>query len=223
VFDLASNPASATVNSINIDATRPTISSLSVSNGAIYTLGDPAIPSGTPTCTASDSGAGVASCSVKITGGQANGVGAFGFTATATDKAGNTTTQTGGYKVIYRWDGLLQPINDTAHQTDQLTSVFKGGSTVPAKLQLKKADGTVVQANSLPQWLSPTKGSPTTASVDEIVYTESATTGGTYRWDSTAQQYIYNWSTKGSTAGFYYRVGVSLDDGQTYYVNIGLR
>jgi hypothetical protein len=36
-------------------------------------------------------------------------------------------------------------------------------------------------------------------------------------------QYIYNWSTKGSTSGFYYRIGVKLDDGQTYYVNIGLR
>ena len=65
------------------------------------------------------------------------------------------------------------------------------------------------------------KGSATTASVDESVYSTSATTGGTYRADG--QQWIYNWSTKGLAAGFYYRVGVKLDDGQTYYVNIGLR
>jgi hypothetical protein len=117
----------------------------------------------------------------------------------------------------------LQPINDTAHQTDQGTSTFKGGSTVPAKLQLKKADGTAVQANSLPQWLNPVKGSAAIAPVDETQYSDAATSGNAYRWDSSAQQYIYNWSTKGSTTGYYYRVGVTLDDGQTYYVNIGLR
>jgi hypothetical protein len=160
---------------------------------------------------------------VTVTGGQPNGVGTFSFTATAKDKAGNTSTQTGSYKVIYRWDGFLQPINDTAHQVDQGVSIFKGASTVPAKFQLKKADGAVVQANTAPQWLSPSKGGPTTAGVDENLYSDSASSGTAYRYDSTAQQYIYNWSTKGSAVGFYYRVGVTLDDGQTYYVNVGLR
>jgi hypothetical protein len=105
----------------------------------------------------------------------------------------------------------------------QAVSIFKGGSTVPTKFQLKRADGTVVQSNSLPAWLTPVKGSPTTAAVDESLYSDSATSGNTYRYDSTAQQYIYNWSTRGSSIGFYYRIGVTLDDGQTYYVNIGLR
>jgi hypothetical protein len=221
--DKADNTASTTVSGINIDSTKPTISSISVANGAIYTLGDPAIPSGTLTCTATDSGSGVASCRVTVAGGLPNGVGTFGFTATATDKAGNTTTQTGSYKVNYRWDGFLQPINDTAHQIDQGVSIFKGGSTVPVKFQLKKADGTVVQANALPQWPSAVKGSLTTAAVDESVYSDPATSGSTYRYDSTAQQYIYNWSTKGSAIGYFYRIGVTLDDGQTYYVNLGLR
>jgi hypothetical protein len=65
------------------------------------------------------------------------------------------------------------------------------------------------------------KGSPTTASVDESVYSATATSGGTYRADG--DQWIYNWNTKGLPAGYYYRIGVKLDDGQTYYVNIGLR
>jgi hypothetical protein len=217
--DKADNTASTTVTGINIDSIKPDISLNGIANGGIYTLG--AVPMAT--CTASDGDSGVASCKVTVTGGQPNGVGSFSFSATATDKAGNTTTQPGSYKVIYRWDGFQQPINDTAHQIDQAVSIFKGGSTVPVKFQLKKADGTVVQANSLPQWLNPAKGSPTTASVDEIVYSDPATAGGTYKWDSTAQQYAYNWSTKGSTVGYFYRVGVTLDDGQTYYVNLGLR
>jgi hypothetical protein len=221
--DRAGNTARTTIGGISIDSVRPTISSLSVANGAIYTLGDPAAPSGSPACTASDGGSGVASCSVAIAGGQPNGVGTFSFTATAADRAGNTTTQTGTYRVVYRFDGFLQPINDTAHQVAQGVSVFKGGSTVPAKLQLKRADGTVVQAASAPRWLTPAKGSPTAATVDESVYADPATSGDAYRWDSTAQQYVYNWGTKGSAVGYYYRVGVALDDGQIYYVSVGLR
>jgi hypothetical protein len=90
------------------------------------------------------------------------------------------------------------------------------------KFQLKDATGKVVQAASA-QWITPQKGSATSQAVDETVYTDPATTGTTYRWDATAQHYIYNWSTKGSSSGFYYRIGVTLDDGQTYYQNISLR
>jgi hypothetical protein len=34
---------------------------------------------------------------------------------------------------------------------------------------------------------------------------------------------MYNWSTKNLPAGYYYRIGVRLDDGTTYTVNVGLR
>jgi hypothetical protein len=217
--DNAGNTKSVTVSGINIDATGPAITLNGVSNGATYPQG--AVP--TASCTATDATSGNPTCSVFVTGGLANGVGAFGYSAMATDKAGNTSTMSGGYRVIYRWDGFLQPINDTAHQVDQSTSIFKAGSTVPAKFQLKKSDGTLVQANGLPAWLVPAKGNATTASVDETSYTDPPTAGGTYRWDSTAQQYIYNWGTPKSQVGYYWRVGVTLDDGQTYYVNIGLR
>jgi hypothetical protein len=219
--DKAGNTASASVSGINIDSTKPSITVSGVADGGTYTLG--AVPA--PSCTASDTnGSGLdGTCAITVTGGKANGVGTFSFTATATDKAGNTSTQTGTYTVIYRWDGFLQPINDTAHQVGTSTSIFKAGSTVPTKFQLKKADGTVVQANSLPTWTNPVKGSPTAAPVDETAYTDPATPGGTYRWDSTAQQYIYNWGTAKNQVGYYWRASITLDDGQTYYVNIGLR
>jgi hypothetical protein len=174
----------------------------------------------TATCTASDSFSGLAgTCTVTVTGGTANGVGTFSYTATATDKASNQVKTTGTYKVVYRFDGFLQPINDTAHQVGTSTSVFKGGSTVPAKFQLKKADGTVVQANTAPVWLTPAKGAAMGLPVDESLYSAPADSGSTYRSDG--QQYIYNWKT--GTGGYYYRIGVTLDDGQSYYVNIGLR
>jgi hypothetical protein len=218
--DNAGNAKSATVDHINIDAEAPTISTLSLKDGGIYTLG--AVPAAS--CAAGDDVSGVAWCSVRVSGGLASGVGTFAFTATATDKAGNTVTRTGTYQVIYRFDGFLQPINDTAHQVGTTTvSIFKAGSTVPAKFQLKKSDGTVVQPTSLPQWVTPAKGSPTTAPVDESAYGDLPSTSGAYRWDSSGQQYIYNWGTSSGQKGFYWRIGVQLDDGQTYSVNIGLR
>jgi hypothetical protein len=222
VMDYAGNQASYTVTGITIDATAPTVMIGGVADGASYTLG--AVP--VPTCLATDGGSGLTGpCSGTLDTSKAlaNGVGTFTYTATANDKAGNSTTVKATYRVVYRWDGFLQPINDTAHQTGLSTSIFKGGSTVPVKFQVKDANGTVVQANALPQWLTPAKGSATSAPVDETLYSDPATSGTTYRWDSPAQQYIYNWSTKSFATGYYYRIGVTLDDGQTYSVSIGLR
>ena len=60
-----------------------------------------------------------------------------------------------------------------------------------------------------------------TAPVDETVYTASADSGIDLPLDATAS----STSTTGTPAagGNYWRIGVTLDDGQTYYVNIGLR
>lgn len=147
-----------------------------------------------------------------------------------TCSGGSATNYTFAYvpatlTIQYRFDGFLQPINDTAHT--QLcgspcpVSIFKGGSTIPVKFQLKDANGVVVQTTGALQWLAPLKGGPTTAAVDESSFTDSATLGTVYYWDG--QQYHYNWSTKGLATGFYYRIGVKLDDGQIFYVYIGLR
>jgi alpha-tubulin suppressor-like RCC1 family protein len=220
----AGNTATATVGDVNIDMTAPTITLNGIANGGSYILG--AIPSAT--CGAVDALSGlVGACSVSVKGGNTNGVGTFHFSATALDKAGNTAMIAGSYRVIYRFDGFLQPINDTGHAqvcgAGCVTSIFKGGSTIPVKFQLKQADGTIVQAGSLPQWSTPQKGSPTIAAIDESSYSDPATSGDSYLWDSTAQQYSYKWSTKSLAIGYYYRIYVTLDDDQTYTVDVGLR
>ena len=211
--DVADNSGSATVSGINIDNENPSITDVNVANG-FYTLG----AAKAATCTATDSFSGLLSCKVVVSGGT-NGVGTFNWTATATDKAGNTKTQIGTYKVVYKFDGFLQPINDTAHQTGLTTSVFKGGSTIPVKFQLKNAAGTAVQSATAPIWLTPVKGVAMSMPVCETAVTVSADSGSTYRYDT--GQYIYNWKT--GTGGNYWQIGVKLDDGQIYYVNIGLR
>lgn len=77
--------------------------------------------------------------------------------------------------------------------------------------------------DSAPESLKPAQRSATSAPVDENLYGDPATSGTQYRWDSTTPQYIYNWGTAKNQAGYYCRIGVKLDDGQVYYVNIGLR
>lgn len=91
------------------------------------------------------------------------------------------------------------------------------------KLQLKKADGTVVQATTAPAWLAPQKGSAMSSLVDESIYPDAGTTGTAFKWDSMAQQYAYNWSTKGFAPGYWYKVSVQNDDGSIYTVVIGLK
>ena len=123
--------------------------------------------------------------------------------------------------MVYRFDGFLQPINDTAHQVGTSTSVFKAGSTVPVKFQLKNAAGTAVQSATRPGLADAGQGRR-----DEPAgRRDGADRLGRQRRDVPVrrhgQQYIYNWKT--GTGGNYWRIGVKLDDGQTYYVNIGLR
>lgn len=123
----------------------------------------------------------------------------------------------------YKWDGFLQPINDTKYHPDQSQSVFKGGSTVPVKFQPKDFNGNIIVSSVTPKWLVPEKLSPMSSPVSESVTSTTATSGSDFRWDSSGQQYIYNWSTKGLTSGYWYKISVKLDDGYIYSVVVGLR
>lgn len=215
--DLAGNTASDMQSGVSIDKTDPTLTP-SVTPNPVLLNGDALVTSG-----AEDELSGLAAESCE--GAGTSMAGAAAVICTATDRAGNTASQSIAYLVIYRFEGFLQPINDTTHQTCPgcPASIFKGGSTVPVKFQLKDASGAVVQAVGTPQWVTPQRGGPTNAPIDESVYSHPATSGTAYRWDSQAQQYIFNWATKGYAVGYYWRIGVLLDDGQTYYVYIGLR
>jgi hypothetical protein len=153
--------------------------------------------------------------------GAPSGVGAYTVLASFSGNTNYTAaSKTKTVSGLYRWDGYLQPINDTAHQ-GLYESSFKLGSTIPAKFQLKKADGTVAQAGALPVFSrSTTPVSCDTQISPETLDTDVAFTGTMFRWDG--QQYIYNWSTKGLKAGEY-RIYATLDDSSKQYVDICLR
>jgi len=171
------------------------------------------------------------------------GEGLYTLTAVMTNDAGDTAThsyissttvgQSDGYNLFsengeqritekYEWYGFSQPINDIGQNSSQMKSVFKAGSTIPVKFQLYR-NGVLAQASTSPRWLTPEKGSAMSAVIDESVYTGTGTTGTEYRFDSISQHYIYNWSTKGLAAGYWYRIYAKLDDGTTQSVIVGLR
>jgi hypothetical protein len=148
-----------------------------------------------------------------------------------TDSTGNYSNVSGtaADMIRYKFNGFLQPVNDTAHDTGQTSaseysiSIFRAGSTVPVKFQLLNNVGMPMQGQSLPVWMTPIKGSAVTSAVDESVYGDTPTAGGNFRYDSTAQQYIYNWGTSKSQSGSYWKVCAQIEDGTTYCVNIGLK
>jgi hypothetical protein len=127
------------------------------------------------------------------------------------------------FRIPYEWSGFLQPINDITYHPEQSPSVFKRGSTIPVKFQLRNGEGLVVQAEAPPEWLQPEQGEKVDTTVGESTYSTSATSGSTYGWDPVNQQYIYNWNTKGFDPGYWYTIYAKLDDGNTYSVTIGLR
>ena len=79
----------------------------------------------------------------------------------------------------------------------------------------------MVQATQAPQFVGPVKGGVLSQAIDESTYTDPPTSGGVFALTGPAVP--DNWSTKGFTTGYFWHIGVQLDDGQTYYVSIGLR
>ncbi|MEI2785749.1 MAG: PxKF domain-containing protein [Candidatus Nanopelagicales bacterium] len=218
VCDVAGNCSTGFVSGNKIDRTKPSVDVAGVEDGKTYTLGG-----GTDGFLreATDHLSGVdGECDGTVTGGTANGVGDFVYAAKATDKAGNVRLVSVAYRVVYRFDGFQQPINDPVLVPGAARSVFKSGSTVPVKFQVKRADGTLVEPGDCAGMVDAGEGgSPTGASVNEAVWSEPATSGT--QFEKTGDQWHYNWKTKGVAAGYTYRIGVRLDDGTKHYVVVG--
>ena len=118
---------------------------------------------------------------------------------------------------------ILQPIT--------ASSVFKQGSTVPAKFRVCDANGVSIGPNGATGNGPTTKivasfymiGSTTgtVANVNEPV--ASTTPDTAFRWDSTNQQWIFNISTSNLSASTTYKYEITLNDGSTIDFQFGLK
>ncbi len=219
VDDVAGRTSSAGSLTVKVDATNPVVTPscpTSVVLNATASAG----------WTASDAHSGLASAASGSIPLVTSSVGTRTVTvpaATATDNVGHTSAAAScTYNVAFAYSGFLQPINDTSHQVGVNESKFKLGSTVPAKFYLTDANSVRQQQSTAPTFSQRRLGAAcdTTTSLEGAV-TESPTAGNTFRYDATALQYIYNFSTKGLTAGEY-RIYAWLEDGRTYTTDICL-
>lgn len=207
--------AAASVTGINIDKTAPSGLNFvgSIANGQAFVFGS--VPAA-PTCQANDALSGMESCVVS---GYQTTVGTHTLNATATDKAGNTSTATVSYTVD-PWDlnGFFQPIGEAntypnTTQTSVTWNTVKGGSTVPLKFEIFRGLTESTDVADVFSFTTTVIPCDNVGSVGEDPV-EVTTTGGTsLRFDPVASQFIQNWQTKKSNVQTCYRVVLTTDDG----------
>lgn len=208
-----------------IDKRAPSIVVTTPADGATYTLNQAVAAN----YGCDDHGSGVKTCDGSVPSGTniaTDSVGAHTFTVNASDNVGNHSSATTTYKVAYAAGGtclgsaghaILQPVNPDG------TSIFKAGSTVPVKFRVCDANGASIGTPGVVASFKLTAKStePAGASVNEDVV--STTPDQAFRWDPTAQQWIFNISTKGFTPGAKYAYTITLNDGSTIPFSFGVK
>lgn len=211
--DRAGNSASFTVENINIDKTQPGITVNIPQDGVEYLLNEKI----TADWTATDSLSGIDSATGTVTSGKLIDISTVGekyFTVEATDRAGNKIVKTVKYYVRYNYGGVLPPLKQDG------SSTVKGG-TVPVKFQLTDAAGKNVSTATARLYLAKMiNGTP--GSEIEVASPGKANDGNLFRYDSTDNQYMYNFRAKDLNSGTW-QLRIALDDGSSKYVAISIR
>lgn len=208
--DMAGNVTTAgtLTESFQIDKTAPTASFSSVVPTGYF-----GSTAAAPTCVASDGLSGLdGTCVVS---GYSTAVGNHTLSATATDKAGNTTTITQNYAVLaWTLTGFYQPVD-----MGGVLNTVKAGSTVPAKFEVF-AGTTEITDPSMMSFSMAKITCSLTALTDAI---ETTATGSTsLRYDTTGGQFIYNWKTP-TGAGTCYQLTMTAKDGSSISANFKLK
>jgi hypothetical protein len=136
-------------------------------------------------------------------------------TWTATDASGNVAAATTTVRATYLFGGIRQPIN-----TDG-SSIFRLGSTVPVKFQLRDYYGNFVTDAIARISIARISGNVVGTEL-EAISTSAATTGNLFRYCHTENQYIFNWGTRGLQSGTW-QIRIELNDGTNHFVRVSLR
>ena len=177
---------------IKRDATAPEVSLIGgPADGESYYFGS--VP-GAPTCDASDATSGLAgACTLS---GYSNLVGTYTVTASASDNAGNSASDSATYSVLaWTLSGFYQPVD-----MNDVYNVVKGGSTVPLKFEVFAGSTELTDVNVVKSFTFASVVCGTGVGEDLV---ELTTTGGTsLRYDLPEDQFIQNWKTPKTTGCF---------------------
>jgi hypothetical protein len=213
--DAAGNTGSGTVEHINVDGEAPAVAlDCSKAPSAIYLRGSVTLP-----WTASDE-AGGSGLATPGSGSIALDTSAVGSRSAqvpggaAADNVGHHSAASNAcsYGVIDRFSGFLAPLSSDP----SVWNVGNAGRTYPVKWQLTDANGAYVTDAVAGTTISVAHVScPNGTAVTDTIDYASSTGGTALRYDSTANQYVYNWATP-STKGSCYRMTVTTPDGQAH-------
>jgi hypothetical protein len=201
----ASNYAVTVETPAGSDTTPPDITITTPADGAVYTLGQTV--NADYSCDDEVGGSGVASCVGDVANGEpidTSTVGAKTFTVNAEDNAGNQSSLTHDYSVVYDFHGFFAPVDNPP-----TCNKAKAGSAIPVKFSLGGYQGMNILASGYP---TASSGSCASDTVDTVEDTVTANQSG-LNYDGTADQYIYVWKTDKSWAGKAICLTVKLADG----------
>ena len=214
--DRAGNDAgTATESGVDIDLTAPSVAWVNpIADGAEFGYGQ--VPAA-PTCTAGDELSGPAGCTVT---GYAATAGPHTLVATATDRAGNTTSSDPiGYTVIpWTLTGFATPVD----ADPGVWNVVKGGSTVPLKFEVfdRAVELSTPAAIGATFSVTPVACPGASADLEPVAFT---TTGETsLRYDTSSGQFVQNWRTP-KRAGTCQKVTMTTADGSALHAKFQLK
>ena len=123
--------------------------------------------------------------------------GAYAVQVTATDDGGTASTRVSqGFNIYYNFSGFASPVGQGRS--------FGIGRTIPIKFQLKDYSGNLITnlASSLVlSAVAVNADGSAIAGAAPFVLTPAGSSA--LRWDSVADQYVFDWKTTGLTAGYY--------------------
>ena len=201
VYDEAGNSASATQNDVDVDLVDPTLTwNGGPANGASYYFGY--VPA-TPTCSAADTLSGPNDCVVS---GYGTAVDSYTMTASATDKAGNSYSETHTYTVMaWTLNGFYKPVD-----MNGVLNTVKNGSTVPLKFEVFAGPTELTDTSVVSTLLKQVTCNATAEDTIEVL----ATGGTSLRYDTVGGQFIFNWQTP-KLPGKCYSVTMTTQDGSS--------